>query len=111
MLVGLALTLSERLLPVAAGIAIFTFGFFGAHSIASSWVGRRAQQARAQASALYLSAYYLGGSLAGWLGGLFWADDGWPGVALLVGALLLALLAVAIRLVFLPPLPIPEPRR
>lgn len=111
MLLGLALTLSHRLLPAVAGLAIFTFGFFGAHSIASSWVGRRAQQARAQASALYLSAYYLGGSVAGTLGGLFWAEDGWPGVALLVSALLLALLAVAIRLVFLPPLPIPEPGR
>jgi YNFM family putative membrane transporter len=109
MLVGLALTLAESLVPVATGIALFTVGFFGAHTIASSWVGRRARQARAQASALYLSAYYLGGSLAGWLGGLFWADEGWPGVALLVGAMLLALLAIAIRLVFLAPLPIPEP--
>jgi YNFM family putative membrane transporter len=111
MLAGLALTLAESLVPVAAGIALFTVGFFGAHTITSSWVGRRAQQARAQASALYLCAYYLGGSLAGWLGGLFWAGSGWSGVALLVGTLLLGLLAVALRLVFLPPLSHPEPRR
>ncbi|MFO1061083.1 MAG: MFS transporter [Dongiaceae bacterium] len=110
MLLGLALTLAESLVPVAAGIALFTVGFFGAHTITSSWVGRRARQARAQASALYLCAYYLGGSAAGWLGGLFWADYGWPGVALLVGILLLGLLTVALRLIFLPPLSVPEQR-
>ena len=104
MLGGLALTLSDRLVPVIAGIALFTVGFFGGHTIASAWVGRRAQQARAQASALYLFSYYVGSSLAGSLGGLFWQRAGWPGVALMVGALLIAALAVALWLVRLPPL-------
>ena len=104
MLGGLALTLSDRLVPVIAGIALFTVGFFGGHTIASAWVGRRAQQARAQASALYLFSYYVGSSLAGSLGGLFWQRAGWPGVALMVGALLVAALAVALWLVRLPPL-------
>jgi MFS transporter, YNFM family, putative membrane transport protein len=104
MLAGLALTLSDRLALVVAGVALFTFGFFGGHSLASAWVGRRAQQARAQASALYLFSYYLGSSIAGSLGGLFWQRAGWPGVALMVGTLLVAALTVALWLVRLPPL-------
>jgi YNFM family putative membrane transporter len=104
MLAGLALTLPDRLVLVVAGIALFTLGFFGGHSIASAWVGRRAQQARAQASALYLFSYYVGSSVAGSLGGLFWQRAGWPGVALMVGGLLVAALAVALLLTRLPPL-------
>ncbi len=44
------------MLFVLSRMAVLTFGFFGAHSIASGWVGQRALTARAQASALYLSA-------------------------------------------------------
>jgi YNFM family putative membrane transporter len=82
---------------------VLTFGFFGAHSVASSWVGRRAVQARAQASSLYLFFYYFGSSVVGSLGGIAWADWGWPGVTVLIGALSLAALAIALRLVLLPP--------
>ena len=40
---GIALTLASPLATVIVGLAIMTFGFFGAHSVASSWVGVRAQ--------------------------------------------------------------------
>ena len=42
MLAGLALTLADTLPLLVAGMAVFTFGFFGAHSVVSSWVGIRA---------------------------------------------------------------------
>lgn len=51
---GAVLTLAASLVLKIIGIAVFTFGFFGSHSIASSWVGRRARAAKAQASSLYL---------------------------------------------------------
>ena len=54
--------------------------------------------AKAQAASLYLLAYYLGASLIGSYGGRYWAQDGWNGVAALVGVLLLVALAVAMRL-------------
>jgi YNFM family putative membrane transporter len=50
---------------MALGIALVTFGFFGGHSVASSWVGSRGGRHRAEASALYLFGYYLGSSVAG----------------------------------------------
>jgi YNFM family putative membrane transporter len=104
MLAGLLLTLSNALPVIVAGLALFTFGFFAAHSIASSWVGRRARAPQALASALYLFFYYLGSSLVGSLSGLVWARDGWSGVvAMLAIGLGLALL-IALRLRHLAPL-------
>lgn len=98
MLLGILLTCTGSLTAIVAGIAILTVGFFSAHSIASAWVGARARIGRAQASSLYLFAYYLGSSVVGSLGGLFWSHDGWPGVATMTGLLLLAALAIAWKL-------------
>ncbi len=105
MAAGLLLTLPQQLWLVVVGVALFTFGFFGAHSVASSWVGRRALQARALASACYLTAYYAGSSVMGTLSGVLWESHHWPGVAACLGLLLLAALAIALRLRRLPPLP------
>ena len=41
---GLLMTLASPLAMVIVGMLVFTFGFFGAHSVASSWIGRRAPQ-------------------------------------------------------------------
>jgi YNFM family putative membrane transporter len=96
MLCGVGMTLASSLGVIVAGMAVLTFGFFGAHSIASSWVGRRALTARAQASALYLLCYYLGSSIGGSAGGLAYSYAGWPGlVAMVAGLLILALISAA----------------
>lgn len=104
MLVGVVLTMMQPLPLVMFGIVAITFGFFGGHSIVSSWVGRRAGAAKAQASSMYLFSYYMGSSIAGAGGGLFYASHGWTGVALFVGVLVLAGLLIALRLFRLPPL-------
>ncbi len=104
MLVGVSLTMFTPLPVVIIGVLLFTFGFFGAHSVASSWIGRRAITAKGQASSLYLFSYYVGSSVAGTGGGVFWHYAGWNGIGLFIGALLLVALAVALRLAKLPPL-------
>lgn len=105
MLAGVGLTALRPLWVVVTGVGVLTVGFFGAHSIASSWVGRRSGAHKAAAASLYLLVYYLGSSVAGSLGGLFWARAGWPGVAGFTAALLAAALVVAARLAELRPLP------
>ena len=105
MLGGLALTVPDNLPVVLVGMLLFTFGFFGAHSVASSWIGRRATQAKGQASSLYLFCYYLGSSIAGTLGGVFWQAAGWDGIGLFIGSLLVIALAVALHLARLQALP------
>ncbi|MFM0069662.1 MFS transporter [Paraburkholderia sediminicola] len=95
---GLALTMLHPLAAIATGIAFVTFGFFAGHSVASGWVGRLAKEAKGQAAALYLLAYYIGSSVVGSYGGRVWAADGWNGVAGLVGVLLVVGLVAAMRL-------------
>ena len=104
MLAGVLMTLAASLWLIVLGIVAITFGFFGGHSIVSSWVGRRAGTAKAQASSMYLFSYYMGSSVAGASGGLFYAAYGWTGVAVFVGVLVLGGLLIAWRLYRLPPL-------
>ena len=95
---GLLLTLSNSLYLIVPGIALFTFGFFGSHSVASSWVGRRARAPQALASAMYLFCYYLGSSVVGSLAGTTWSSHGWAGIVFSLSLCLAAALAVAWRL-------------
>ncbi|MCC6076370.1 MFS transporter [Pseudomonas sp. GCM10022188] len=103
MLGGLLLTLFSALWLILLGMLLFACGFFAAHSLASSWVGRRALEARGQASSLYLFSYYVGSSIAGTAGGFFWQHSGWTGVGLFIAALLVIALVVALHLSRLPP--------
>jgi YNFM family putative membrane transporter len=79
MAAGALLSLSNLLPLVLAGASAMVFGFFGAHSVTSGWVGAWATQQRAQSSALYLFGYHIGSSVAGFVGGLFYVSYGWPG--------------------------------
>ena len=98
-----------RPLPfVIVGIGLVTIGFFASHSVASSWVGLRAREGKAQASALYLFFYYMGASTAGTIGGFFWTAYAWPGVAVFLVAMLLVAFALARRALWRDA---PEPHR
>ncbi len=99
---GLALTLAQPLWLIIAGVGVFTFGFFATHALASGWVGRRAGERRALASALYLSSYYLGASVIGSLAGTAWTAGHWSGLSALLGACVLGTGAVALWLRRLP---------
>ncbi|WP_051554332.1 MFS transporter [Desulfobulbus elongatus] len=98
MFAGIAITLARPLPLVIAGIAVFTCGFFGAHTIASTWVGRHARTAKAQAAALYLFFYYLGASISGTVGGFCWAGVGWQGVVGFISLLLVTALCLTLVL-------------
>lgn len=91
MTAGLLLTVGSSLWMVIMGIVLFTIGFFGAHSVASAWVGRLAAHSHAQASSLYLFFYYLGSSISGTIGGTIYHGWAWPGVV----ALILMLVGIA----------------
>ncbi|WP_417283583.1 MFS transporter [Comamonas sp.] len=94
MAAGVVLTMFQPLAVIVLGIVLLTAGFFVSHSVASSWVGRLAIQAKGHASSLYLWGYYMGSSVLGAGAGWFWLHWGWTGVgqvALLVLALVVAL--------------------
>lgn len=98
MLAGLLLTAFNSLWVILPGMMLFTAGFFAAHSVASGWIGPRARRAKGQASSLYLFSYYVGSSVAGTLGGVFWHNYGWMGVTAFISVLLLLALFVGWRL-------------
>ncbi|WP_259467503.1 MFS transporter [Sphingomonas sp. PP-F2F-G114-C0414] len=118
LIAGVTLTAMTPLVLVISGIAVVTIGFFGAHSIASAWVGRRAQVAggggsRGQAAAFYLFFYYMGSSVLGSAGGFAWTHAGWPGVTAFCLLLGVAALVIGLVLRTVPPLMVepPAPQR
>lgn len=96
---GLALTVPDNLTLTLVGMFLFTGGFFAAHAVASGWVGLIATDHRAEASALYLFAYYAGSSAAGAVAGIAYAGAGWAGVSAFVGVLVLGALVLSVTTV------------
>ena len=99
LMLGSVVTLLPSLGAIVAGFLINSFGFFFAHSTASSWVSRHAEQARASASSLYLLFYYLGASCGGFYLAPFWHGYGWAGVV--AASLLMLCLTLWISLLLL----------
>lgn len=88
---GMLLTLASALHWILLGLVLVTAGFFTGHSVASGAVSRTAVAGRAQASALYLTAYYVGNSAGGSAGAAAYHAAGWGGaVAVALAALVLA---------------------
>ncbi|MGM0833001.1 MAG: MFS transporter [Pseudomonadota bacterium] len=98
LMLGTAVTLVDSLPLIIVGLTINAFGFFLAHSLASSWVGRYAQGARGSASALYLVFYYLGASVGGFWLEPFWRLAQWQGVAIGSWLLLCVTLIISVGL-------------
>ncbi|MEQ7870075.1 MFS transporter [Chromohalobacter salexigens] len=95
LMLGSLVTLIPSLIAIIAGLTVNAVGFFLAHSMASSWVGRHAQRARGSASSLYLVFYYLGASLGGLYLEPFWARWQWGGVVAASWLVLAGTLSVA----------------
>ncbi|MDF3142592.1 MULTISPECIES: MFS transporter [unclassified Streptomyces] len=94
---GLLLSLAGSLPLVLLGLVLITGGFFAGHAVASSAVSKTATHGRAQASALYQSAYYIGSSAGSTVGAVAFHAGGWAGT---VGVGLLAVLGVVTITVF-----------
>ncbi|GAA2888258.1 MFS transporter [Streptomyces mexicanus] len=88
---GLLVSLLNSVVLVLLGLVLITAGFFAGHAVASSAVSKTATHGRAQASALYQSAYYIGSSVGSTVGATAFHAQGWPGT---VGVGLLAMLGV-----------------
>lgn len=93
---GLLLSLADQLAAVLAGLVLITAGFFAGHAVASSSVSRTATTGRAQASALYQSAYYLGSSAGGTLGAVAFHAGGWAGTVVLGVLAVLGVLSITL---------------
>ncbi|WP_343128184.1 MFS transporter [Buchnera aphidicola (Takecallis taiwana)] len=89
MILGIVMTQWNILIFIILGLMMFSSGFFSAHSVASSWIGYRSKIAKGQASSLYLCCYYLGSSILGTFGGIFWSFGNWVGISIFIITILL----------------------
>lgn len=80
LVIGSSLTLIPSIWAILGGLLVNAFGFFVAHSTASSWVSYHAEGAKATASSVYLVFYYLGASFGGFYLEPFWQAGGWDAV-------------------------------
>ncbi len=93
-LFGLLLTLAHSLPGVIAGLAFFSSGLFVSQSSATVLTGRVAGRARSSAAGLYVTCYYIGGSVGTTLPAWFWLHGGWPGCVGLFAVMSLVTLAL-----------------
>ncbi len=83
---GMAVLLLRPLSLVVVGLVVMVLGTFTAQAIAPAFVNVTATTAKGGASALYLTSYYVGGTLGSVLPGLALQAAGWPGVVLTCAA-------------------------
>lgn len=77
-LAGVLMTLASPLPVIAAGLVLCSSGVFIAQAAAMTYLRQAsAPEARVSAAALYLSWYYIGGTVAGIVPGYAWHFGGW----------------------------------
>ena len=79
-LLGMCVAYIDSLWAMILGLMCISFGAFFTHTLAYSWVSRKAIHAKATATALYLVHYYIGGSLGGFFLIYCWQHGGWSNV-------------------------------
>jgi YNFM family putative membrane transporter len=83
---GIAMLLARPLPLTVLGLVVLVSGGMTAQAIAPAFVNLTARTAKGGANALYLTAYYLGGTLGASLPGLAFQAVGWEGVVAVCGA-------------------------
>jgi predicted MFS family arabinose efflux permease len=91
---GALLTLLPSLPAVTLGLSIFGTGVFCAQAASSSHVAHRAIRDRGLAIGLYVSCYYVGGSVGGSVPAGLWAAGGWSACVGFVLCVETAMLAI-----------------
>jgi len=103
---GLLLTLAPWLPGIVIGLAFAAAGIFTEQVLSLGYVAAAARRSRSTAVGLYVTCYYVGGSLGGILPASIWHHLGWPGcVALVLAVQAAATLVTQAAWPVHPPLP------
>lgn len=100
-LFGLVLTLAPSLPAIIVGLGIFAAAGFLCQTASTSYVATNAKGGSSTAVGLYVTSYYVGGSLGAVVGGIGWHIGGWPAVVATVAAML-GLMALIVARVWEP---------
>jgi YNFM family putative membrane transporter len=94
---GVLLTLAPSLPVVITGLTLLSSGVFIAQTASQSHLRVAAPPgARVTAAGLYLTCYYMGGTAAGVLPGVFWAIGKWPACVGFIVAMQAVALTIAL---------------
>ncbi len=91
---GLAITLAPGLPAAIAGLAVFVAGIMAVQALSMGFIGVVVPRARSSAVGLYVTLFYIGGSLGGILPAWAWRAAHWPGVVVLLFAMIAAMAAL-----------------
>ncbi len=91
---GAAITLVPTLPVIVFGMALFAAAGFLCQASSTSYVAVTAKGGASSAVGLYVTAYYIGGSLGAVAGGIAWHAGQWPAVVALVLVMLSTMAAI-----------------
>ncbi|MGE5516022.1 MAG: MFS transporter [Bacteroidota bacterium] len=94
---GQALTLATSLPLVVAGLGLMVCGIFVCQTASISTISATAKSSRSAAMGLYVTLYYVGGSLGAVAPAPAWHAFGWAGCVAIVVAVALGGLGLAVR--------------
>ena len=94
---GLLLTLAASLPLIVAGLALLAVGVLNEQTLSIGYVAVAGERARSTAVGLYVTCYYIGGSLGGIAPAWIWSHAGWPGCVALIVVVQITAIAVAWR--------------
>jgi YNFM family putative membrane transporter len=94
---GILLTLAPSLVVIIAGLALASASGFTVQTISTAFLAAEAKEGRSSAIGLYVTLYYIGGSVGAVLPGIAWAWGGWPACVGVVAAMVLVIAALLAR--------------
>jgi predicted MFS family arabinose efflux permease len=92
---GCVLTLMLSIAAIIAGLILCAACGMLCQTVSTSYVTTIAKEGRSSAVGLYVTAFYIGGSMGAFLPGLAWNSGGWPACILMVIAMLAAMAVIA----------------
>ena len=98
-LVGLALLLAPPLALILIGLSVCAGCGMLCQATSTGYVTASAHEGRSSAIGLYVSSFYIGGSVGGLAAGLLWSEAGWWGVVAL-SAITVAVMGLIVTFVW-----------
>ncbi|HWK43179.1 MAG TPA: MFS transporter [Stellaceae bacterium] len=92
---GMLVTLAPSLPAVVAGLGLLAAGIFISQALATSYIGVAARYGKSTAVGVYVTCYYIGGSVGAVAPSPLWQRVGWPGCVALVILAELVMLTIA----------------
>ena len=88
---GIALTLAPSVIVIMVGLAICAGCGLLCQTVSTGYVTTTATEGRSSAVGLYVTSFYVGGSVGAFVPGLAYEHAGWPACVALVAAMLVAM--------------------